>query len=214
MWSEPAAEPPLSPEGFQALLSAALPGFGMELPETVAATLAAYLAELDAWRKKINLTGNLSSVELVTHTLESLLANDLIAHGARVVDIGSGAGFPGLPIAIARPDLHMTLVEPRRKKCAFLRHVARTLGLANVSVFEGRVQEVGGQTFHTATTRALGDIALWLGQGRLLAPGGSLLAWTTAPDPLATDLAGTLEEARLIPIPGSDRRSIVVFRKP
>ncbi len=106
----------------------------------------------------------------------------------------------------------MTLVEPRGKKCAFLRHVARTLGLANVAVFEGRIEEVGGQTFETATTRALGDIAGWLGKGLLVA-GGSLLAWTTARQELAASLAEGFEAAGSIPIPGSQRREIAVFRR-
>ncbi len=107
----------------------------------------------------------------------------------------------------------MTLVEPRGKKCAFLRHAARTLGLENVTVFEGRVEEVGGQTFRVATTRALGDISVWLGRGDLLVPEGVLLAWTTARKELESALVGSFEPGAPVPIPGSRQREIAVFRK-
>jgi 16S rRNA (guanine527-N7)-methyltransferase len=213
MSSEPGKEPALSPEAFQAFLRAALPGFGLKMPATVFSNVGAYLSELDHWRRRINLTGNLSAGELVDHTLESLLASDVINHGARVVDVGAGAGFPGLLLAISRSDLRVTLVEPRAKKCAFLRHVARTLKLSNVAVFEGRIEEVGGQTFDVATTRALGDVAGWLAGGELLATGGALLAWTTTPEALAASLSATFEQAGSIPIPGAERRQIAVLRR-
>jgi 16S rRNA (guanine527-N7)-methyltransferase len=213
MSSEPGSEPPLSPEAFQAFFRAALPGAGVTLPHSAASDLAKYLSELDSWRRRINLTGNLSAGELVDHAIESILASSLIAHGERVIDVGSGAGFPGLPLAIARPDLHVTLVEPRQKKCAFLRHVARALKRSNVVVFEGRVEDVGGQTFGVATTRALGDIPEWMDEGGLLAPGGLFLSWTTGAAGLNSALAGAFEPAGSIPIPGSQRREIAAFRK-
>ena len=213
MSPELGSEPPLSPEAFQAFLRAALPSFGLEISSTVCSNVGAYLSELDHWRRRMNLTGNLLAGELVDHALESLLAADVIAHGERVVDVGSGAGFPGLPLSIARPDLEITLVEPRAKKCAFLRHVARMLKLTNVSVFEGRVEEVGGQTFGVATTRALGDVAGWLGSGALLAPGGILLAWTTTPAVLAASLEGKFELTGSIPVPGAERRQVAILKR-
>jgi len=213
MSSEPGDEPPLSPDAFQAFVRAALPGFKIEMSSTVASRIGVYLSELDHWRRRMNLTGNLSAGELVDHALESLLASDLIAHGERVVDVGSGAGFPGLPLSIARPDLQTTLLEPRAKKCAFLRHVARTLKLSNVLVFEGRVDEVGGQTFGVATTRALGDISRWLGEGSLLVRGGALFAWTTTSQDLAASLAVWFEPVRYVPIPGAEKRAIAILRR-
>ncbi len=86
-------------------LRAALPGSGVRLPHSAASDLAKYLSELDRGGARINLTGNLSAGELVDHAIESILAQSLIAHGERVIDVGSGAGFPGLPLAIVRPDL-------------------------------------------------------------------------------------------------------------
>lgn len=203
---------PVPPEGFEKFL-AAQPGFGVPLSDTVVSVVAVYLAELDRWRRKTNLTGHLSARELARHALESVLPIDIIVHGERVVDIGSGAGLPGLPLAIARRDLDVTLVEPRRKRCVFLRHVARTLDLANVRVLERRIEEVGGQTFGVATTRAVGNFAQWLRGAGFLDPGGRILAWTTERRELAEALGPSFELERSIPIPGSAKRQIAVFRK-
>lgn len=212
MSSEP-AQPPRGPEAFGDILRERLTGFGLVLSELELAGMATYLSELDLWRRKFNLVGNLSGEELGDHALESLLASRLIVHGERVIDVGSGAGFPGLPLAIARRDLRVTLVEPRAKKCAFLRHIARLLELANVTVFEGRVEEVGGQTFEAVTTRAFGEIAVWMRDGGLLEPGGRLLAWTTNRQSLREGLDGRFEDAGGVPIPGSRSREIAIFRK-
>ncbi len=171
-----------------------------------------FLAELDRWRRKTNLTGALSTDELAEHALEALVGSELIANGERVIDIGSGAGFPGLPLAITRPDLSMTLLEPRGKRAAFLRHVVRTLELKNATAMEARIEEVGGQTFAIATTRAVGGFSSWIGQARFLDAHGLLLAWTTDADGVARELPG-FELERSIPVPGSSRRRIAAFRK-
>jgi len=203
-------EGPLPPESFGGILRLRASARGIE-PGPVEA-LSRFLSELDRWRRRVNLTGNLGAEELADHALEALLARDLIAHGERVVDIGSGAGFPGLPLAISRPDLSMVLVEPRGKRAAFLRHVVRDLGLSNVTVAESRIQEVGGQTFGCATTRAVGGFAAWMGEAAFLEPGGLLLAWTTDPAAIARELPGFDFEADAL-TPGADKRRIAVFRK-
>ena len=208
-----AAQGPLPPEQFEELLRQEAPAFHLALsPETVTAS-AAYLSTLDAWRRKSNLTGDLSAQELAEHTLESILGSQLIAHGERVVDIGSGAGFPGFPLAIARPDLSVTLVEPRLKRVAFLKHVARTLRLPNVAVHEARIEEVGGQTFDVATTRAVGGLPAWLGDGSLVRPGGALLAWTTRARELSTQLSPGFSLEETLDVPGSHSRQIALYRR-
>jgi 16S rRNA (guanine527-N7)-methyltransferase len=207
---DPAA--PLPPERFGEILGQRAPGFSTVPAPKVIAELSVFLSELDRWRRRTNLTGALSAEELSDHALESLVGSDLIANDERVIDIGSGAGFPGLPLAILRPDLAMTLLEPRGKRAAFLRHVVRTLGLARTTVLEARIEEVGGQTFGVATTRAVGSFSRWIGEARFLGPRGLLLAWTTEPDSVARELPGfTLE--RRIEVPGSARRQVVAFRK-
>src|SRR5690242_20598039 len=100
----PEAAPPFPADRFEALLEERSARLGIE-DSTSFPTLARYLAELDSWRRRMNLTGKLSAPELADHVLESLAGNSLIAHGERVVDIGSGAGLPGVPIAISRADL-------------------------------------------------------------------------------------------------------------
>lgn len=203
---------PLAPDRFEEILKRRAPAFGVEAQLPRAGLLAGYLSELDHWRRRVNLVGNLTAEEIADHALEALLAASLILHGARVVDIGSGAGFPGLPIAIAREDLSVTLVEPRAKRAAFLRHVARDLPLRNVGVREARIEEVGGQTFGFATTRAVGDFASWIRDAAFLEDGGALLAWTTDASAVGRDLA-EFDLARVVPIPNSSKRIIAVFLK-
>jgi 16S rRNA (guanine527-N7)-methyltransferase len=207
-----AAADSLPPEKFERILRLRAPIFGLEAALARSGPIAPYLAELDRWRRKVNLTGNLTPQDLADHALESLLGSDLILHGARVVDIGSGAGFPGMALAMARPDLSMTLVEPRGKKAAFLRHVARDSRLSNVSVVAVRIEEVGGQTFGVATTRAVGSFSSWIGNAPFLDAGGALLAWTTDPDAIARELTA-FDLGRVVPIPGSAKRKIAVFHK-
>lgn len=207
---DPAA--PLPPERFEEILRRKAPGFLTSLDPAVIASVSIFLAELDRWRRRTNLTGTLTADELAEHALESLVGSELIANGERVIDIGSGAGFPGLPLAILRSDLAVTLLEPRGKRAAFLRHVGRTLGLPNATVLEGRIEEVGAQTFSVATTRAFGGFSRWIGESRFLGARGLLLAWTTQPAQVALELPGFLLE-RSVPVPGSARRQIAAFRK-
>ena len=160
----------------------------------------------------MNLTGALSADDLVDHALESVLGESLISHGERVIDIGSGAGFPGLPLAIERSDVPMVLAEPRAKRAAFLRHVVRELHLENADVLERRVEDVGGQTFDSATIRAVGDPSGWLRTAGFLRPGGALIAWITQPEAWEERLAPRFRLEQALAIPGSRRRQIVLYR--
>ena len=207
-----AAEGPLPPERFEEILRRRAPAFGLELSDQTLARSGAYLSTLDSWRRKTNLTGDLTSEDLVDHTLESVFCSSLIAHGERVVDVGSGAGFPGVPLAIARPDLPITLVEPRAKRAAFLRHVTRTLPQPNVAVLQARVEDLGGQTFDVATTRAVGRISEWVADAPFLTPGGLLLAWTTA-EASPEELGSALRFEGMLEVPNSRHRVVSFFRK-
>lgn len=161
----------------------------------------------------MNLTGALSAEGLTDHALESIIGESLIAHGERVIDIGSGAGFPGLPLAIERSDLAMVLAEPRAKRAAFLRHVIRELRLANAEVLEHRVEDVGGQTFGTATIRAVAGPSEWLQTAGFLRPGGALIAWTTQPEAWEKKLSPQFRLEETLVIPETRQRQIALFRR-
>jgi 16S rRNA (guanine527-N7)-methyltransferase len=206
---------PLPPEGFRALLEQGIPDFGLSLSRETVERLAAFLAELDRWRRKVNLTGKLRPIELVSHTLESVLGEQFLPPSARVVDVGTGGGFPGVPIAIARPDLQVTWLEPREKRAAFLRHVARDVPVGNVTVLAGRLESLPHGSFDSGTSRAVRIDAETIGKAEFLRRGGVLLLWTTSPERLKSMLApGGLELEEVLPIPGTSRRAIGVFRRP
>jgi 16S rRNA (guanine(527)-N(7))-methyltransferase RsmG len=205
---------PLLSEEFRKLLDRELPRWGLSPPEDGRDRLSRFLAELDHWRRSINLTGRLTSEELVAHALESVLGERFLPDRARVVDIGTGAGFPGVPLSLWRPDLEMVWLEPRERRAAFLRHVARILPVENARVVVGRQEGLPKDSFRYATSRAVKIHPHAIGKVDFLEPGGALVLWTTA----TARLAPGIEASRLIfedwlPIPASRQRKIAVFRK-
>ena len=117
---------------------------GIELNEQQSAQFDLYKNELLAWNARTNLISENSSREIITrHFLDSLIALRFIPKpDARVIDIGSGAGFPGLPLKIAMPSLEMYFLEANRKKVSFLKHTTRLLKLANTVVLHDRVENM------------------------------------------------------------------------
>lgn len=111
------------------------------------------------------------------HVLNSVALCNLIPEGADVVDVGSGAGLPGLPLAIARPDLHVTLLEPLLRRYTFLNETVAELGLGTrVTVLRGRAEE-SKTTYDVVTARAVAPLDKLLNWcAPLIAPGGQLLA--------------------------------------
>lgn len=203
---------PLPPESFRDLLRRELPRFGLPAEENALQRLSRFLSELDRWRARINLTGRLSSDELVAHTAESLLGSRWLPPGGRVLDIGTGGGFPGVPLAIARPDIEMTWLEPRGKRASFLRHVSRTIPVKNAQVVSAGVENLAPNSFEFATARAV-NVEVFR-RAEFLAAGGALLLWTTLPAELVSGLAASgLRLEGEITIPESRRRAIALFRK-
>jgi 16S rRNA (guanine527-N7)-methyltransferase len=119
-----------------------------------------YLTELKKWNKAYNLTSLKTDEDIVIkHFMDSLLYLEAIPEGeVSVMDVGSGAGFPGIPIKIIRPEIKMHLLEPSRKKASFLRHIIRTLRLDGIEVTEKRIEDVGSLMVDVAVTRALFDV--------------------------------------------------------
>jgi 16S rRNA (guanine527-N7)-methyltransferase len=201
------------PDFFAAEIAGQIPAFGLSVDLQRIALLARYLAELDLWRRRTNLTGPMSGEELVAHALESALPENLIPHGIRLLDIGSGAGLPGIPLAITRPDLRVTLLEPRARRAAFLRHAARTVPVENCDVLEERVQGLKEPVSEAATVRAVGGLAATIGRAPFLVQKGALFVWTTEPLALEAALARLFSLETVLPVPGSRHRIVALLRR-
>jgi len=160
-------------------LKQGLARLGIRLADHAAAVnrLVVYLDELLKWNRKINLVSRTATAEEIIdkHFLDSLtlipLLQDHAANRPRplsLLDVGSGAGFPGLVLKAAMPGLAVTLVEPRQKRCFFLKHVSRTLTLAGVDVLQVRLQpgivhpQLAGQLFDCIASRALTECDAFL----------------------------------------------------
>lgn len=205
---------PLPPENFRDLLERELHRLGLNADPALLDRLARFLSELDRWRGRINLTGKLSASELVSHTAESLLGGRLLARDARVVDIGTGGGFPGVPLAVGRPDLGVTWLEPREKRAAFLKHLARAIPVENARIVVGRVELLAPGSVENATSRAVKIETILSAGARFLAPGGALILWTTRAREVAELLgAAGLSLEENLAIPDSRHGVIARFRK-
>ena len=150
----------------------------LELDETQLARLVAHLDLLDEWNARMNLTAIRDRpAQLTKHLLDSLTVQPYL-RGERVADVGSGAGFPGIPLAIVEPHRHFTLIESTGKKCRFLEHVREALELKNVAVVQSRAESYQpDMRFDTVLARAVGPVAdLVKVAGPLVVGGGRLLA--------------------------------------
>ena len=160
----PVPAPLTPPEGFAERLAA----IGVNLDAATITRLGDYLARLLAMNELMNLTAIKDPVEVWDkHVLDSLTLVPFLEElgaGARLVDIGSGGGLPGIPLAIVRPDLQVTLVEATQKKATFLVAVAAGLGLTNVSVRAERAEQLGKGdlrgAFDAVTARAVGRLVM------------------------------------------------------
>lgn len=208
------ADEPLPPEEFRALVHEALPLFGIPDRPDRAEALARFLAELDLWRRTTNLTGRLSPPDLVAHALESVLGERFLPTGAVVVDIGTGGGFPGVPLALWRPDLSVTWLEPRRKRGEFLGHVRRALRVENAKVVVGRASALPPAAFGFATARAVPRTGGVFGDLGFLEPRGGVLLWTTEPAGTPPELARAgFQPVDSLAVPGSLQRAIALYRR-
>ncbi|HWU83805.1 MAG TPA: 16S rRNA (guanine(527)-N(7))-methyltransferase RsmG [Rhodocyclaceae bacterium] len=153
---------------------------GVALSVEAAERLLAYQALLIKWNRTYNLTAIRDPEEMLTHhLLDSLVVAPLLPHGVlRLADVGSGGGLPGIPLAIARPEIQVTLIETSTKKSAFQQQAKIELGLDNVSIYSGRVEDYEPkQSFDGVISRAfaeLKDFVIWA--GALAKPDGRLYA--------------------------------------
>jgi 16S rRNA (guanine527-N7)-methyltransferase len=182
--------------------------FGLGLSSDQMGQVIAYLELLLRWNKKINLTGIRDPQSCVRrHFGESLYLGRWVELHGRLLDIGSGAGFPGLSLKIIFPDLSVTLLEPVAKKRAFLKEVARVCGMSLVEVRRERLEDFAGAAwagvYDAATTRAVGHLEELIPlAARCLRPGGELFLWLSCRQ--ASDIGyreGGMSTVRSLPLP-------------
>jgi 16S rRNA (guanine527-N7)-methyltransferase len=201
-------------------LDAGVARLGVPLPDGGAAKLAAYLALLAKWNRTYNLTAIREPERMVTHhALDSLaIVPALPARAIRVLDVGSGGGLPGIPIAIARPDAEVVMIDASGKKATFLAQATIELPLPNATAVAARVEDyVAAKPFDVVVSRAFADLATFARLARKhVAPGGALYAMKGVhPDEEIAELPADVEVAstRRLDVPGLDgARHLVVIR--
>ena len=175
----------------------------VDLDEQARERLIAYLRLLQHWNRAFNLTAVRDPLEMIyRHVLDSLAVMPYL-RGRDCLDVGSGAGLPGLVLAVARPGLSWVLLDSNGKKCRFLSHVQMELGLDNVRVERSRIEDFHpGARFSTIISRALSNLAAFVaGAGHLLAPGGCLLAMKGRnPERELATLSELGEQAEVVPV--------------
>ncbi len=159
-------------------LQRGLLALGATLTDAQIERLERYLALLEKWNRVYNLTAIREPERMVTHHVLDSLAILPHVRGTRALDVGSGAGLPGIPLAIARPELAVTLLDANHKKAAFLQQVVAELALANAAVASARVESCPTDArFDTIVSRAFADLGEFVAaSARLLAPGGVIAA--------------------------------------
>jgi len=211
------------------ILARGLAALGLQVAEQAQEQLHLYCHELLRWNEKMNLIAK-APLERIweTHFLDSLTLLPLLATSP-IADIGSGAGFPGLALKIARPDLAVILVEPRQKRVSFLKHIIRTLGLKEIEVRCGRLEKgsnlVAGRPLVAplVTSRAFTAIPDFLLHAEPVNPAGGRVLCMKGPK-AAEEIDAwrlsqpespyRLEEMRGLTLPFSGTvRNLVVFRK-
>ena len=173
-----------------ARLQAGLAELGLAPGADACERLLDYVELLTRWNTAYNLTAVRAPDEMVTrHLLDSLAVAKLV-RGDSLADLGTGAGLPGIPLAILAPERQHTLIDSNGKKVRFLREAVRTLGLANVQVQQSRVEDARGQ-YDCITARAFATL------GEMLRLGGHLLA----PDGIWIALKGRLSKEEILGVP-------------
>ncbi len=195
-----------------------LQSMGIELPPGTEGRLLDYLQLLEKWNRAYNLTAVRDPDQMIgRHLLDSLAVLPFV-HGPRVLDVGTGAGLPGIPLALARPRLDFTLLDSNAKKTRFVTQAVHVLGMANVTVVQTRAEAFEPlQPFDTVIARALASIPDMLAATRhLCAPGGRWLAMKGVfPQEELTGIpAEYTAEVRPLRVPGLEAARHVVIIEP
>ena len=197
-------------------LSAGLAELGIDLPDTAQQKLLAFRNLLLKWNKTYNLTALRDPQQAISHHLLDSLA--ILPHvgDGNLLDVGSGGGLPGIPLAIAKPELAVSMVDTVQKKATFLQQAAIELGLKNIVAHHARVEEMQGQ-YAQISSRAFAEIGLFIRLTRhLLAPGGRWLAMKgMRPDDELKVLPSDITVEAIIPlsVPGLDAERHLIILK-
>ena len=197
-------------------LSEGLAALGLDLPDAAQHQLLAFRDLLLKWNRTYNLTALRDPEQAISHhLLDSLAILPHVGPGA-LLDVGSGGGLPGIPLAIARPELAVSMVDTVQKKATFLQQAAIELGLKNVKAHHARVEEIRGQ-YAQISSRAFAEIGLFISLTRhLLAPGGRWLAMKgVRPDQELQALPADITVEAIIPltVPGLDAERHLIILK-
>jgi 16S rRNA (guanine527-N7)-methyltransferase len=201
---------PVTSESIHSILA----GFGLAIPDHLAEQIRIYLDLLIRWNQKVSLTAIRDSVLILDrHFGESLFGAMAVGiETGALLDVGSGAGFPGLPIAMFRQEIRVTLLEPNIKKSAFLAEVSRSFGLSDrVRLSRRRLEEFSANDgFDFITSRAVRVTPEFLGQcAKLLRPDGRLVLWLGDRDAMAASSNPHWGWNPPIRIPGSEQRCVI-----
>jgi 16S rRNA (guanine527-N7)-methyltransferase len=194
-----------------------LAAMAIDLPAAARARLEQHLQLISKWNRVHNLTAVRETEQMVIlHLLDSLSVLPHLEGARTVLDVGTGPGLPGIPIAIALPDSHVTLLDSSHKKCAFLQQAKTELGLANVEVVCDRVENwKPREKFEAVVSRAFSDLGDFVAQAQhLVAPGGRLIAMKGVyPFDEIARLPGTHRVAKVLElhVPRLDAKRHLVF---
>jgi 16S rRNA (guanine527-N7)-methyltransferase len=203
----------------QATLAEGLVRLKLVLPPPIQQKLLDYVVLVQKWNKVYNLTAVRDADKMLTHhLLDSLAVVPYVAHAKTLLDVGSGAGLPGIPLALALPDVRVTLLDSNHKKTAFLTQVVIELKLHNADVVCERVEKyLSKQSFDVVVSRAFSDLPEFVASaGRLVASGGTLLAMKGVhPFEEIAQLKGDFKLSGVTPltVPGLDAERHLVFMK-
>ncbi|HKD54690.1 MAG TPA: 16S rRNA (guanine(527)-N(7))-methyltransferase RsmG [Steroidobacteraceae bacterium] len=191
---------------------------GVTLSGTDAARLLTLLDELARWNRRFNLTAITERSAMVTHHLLDSLAIHPDLQGVRIADVGTGAGFPGLPLAVVNPQRQFTLIDATAKKIRFVAHAAELLALGNVTALHARVEQMRVETpFDTVVARAFAPLPKLLpAVAPICGPGTQVLAMKGKwPDAELAALPGgwRVDHSRELIIPGLDAARCVISLK-
>ena len=199
--------------------------------ETILSLLTQYILEIEKYNPALSLVGTNDRQELIVrHILDSLsplgIISRLLAESRAVADVGSGAGLPGIPLAIAMPDIQFTLIERKGRRAHFLRHIQEALGLANVLAEEAEMEKAQRGRFALVTFRAFRPLEPKILKGlfRLCADGGVLAAYKGRSEKIEAEMAALKEAGkqgggvtwRIVPCPVpflDEQRHIVCIQK-